>query len=147
VKSFGRSIALLGLCCGLIAFVFCVDTHHARPQAAAPIRLSDHDQWVADHGQADLVGFDYFDHLAYNFWHLPIPMHQGFAGWEHRDVECMTYIRPHVTVFFVMAAKPRSDDPLDYDWPFFGCSDARTGRVLSADRKVCGAKLGRIARH
>lgn len=102
------------------------------PTPHPPGRLADHDQWVADHGKADLVGFDRFDRLATEVWRLPIPLHQGFVGWKDSEVEWMTYIRPHVAVFFVMVTGPGTDysDSNHLAWKLFGCSDSRTGQLL-----------------
>ena len=125
---------------GLTALIPAVP--HAPPAPPVPVRLADNDRWVADHGKADLVGFDYFDRLASQVWHLP--QEQGCCGWAHSDVEWMTYRKAHVTVFFVLAAKPGVDDPAHPRWTFFGCSDSGTGRPIGAREADC--RVGPVIR-
>lgn len=115
---------------GLTAYTVIRHPVPRQPPKAHPTRLADDDQWMADHGRPDFVQFDYFDRLAPR-WHLASPIGKGFAGWAHSDVECLTYIQSHVTVFFVRAAKTGADmkDSDRLAWKLFGCSDSRTGHL------------------
>lgn len=127
MKVYLKSAIVLGiLAAGVYSSVFL--NKAARTSAVAlarpPARALDPHQWMADHGNADLVSFDRFDRLAYNVWRLPTPMHSNFAGWRPSDVECLTYIKQHVTAYFVRVDENSS-------WKYWGCSDSRTGHLIS----------------
>jgi hypothetical protein len=121
----------LAAVCGCLLVAGALAWHPRRGvEQPAPVRLGDDRQWVADHGQPDRVGLDYFDRLATQVWRLP----SSGAGWQHSDVEVMTYGQAHVNVFFVMVPRDGlgwTDDFRDqFTWEFYGCSDSRTDRLL-----------------